>query len=459
MKNTFFTYLLIAISGILNAQSIPNGDFEQWTNFHFNEPDNWYTSNTETVHSNEWITVLPVQGVEAQGHGIRLMTDGENSRVMPGYISNTYGDPLVGQGGAPYNERPTFLSGYWRFHTLYNDTALIAVVFKKDGLIISQQIFKIHGQQMDWHPFDLLLSVNETPDSVIFAATSSNVLNESVMQTGSYLDLDNLEFRGRFITDQIANSDFESWFPRDIHHAQGWRVMGRDVDWTDDTPYGNHGVRMSSWIDNDGIVHASGIGTGDMNDMGEWSGGLPYHMVLDTLRGYYRYECEGEDNGYLSLEMLNNNLSIGGAYYHFYPVDTWTYFEIPLHLNIAPDTLRLQLGSTDYPFDEAIPGSTLYIDNLQLSSQPLHVGSSSIRSFKPPYPNPAVALIHVPLPDDFRGEVLFSIFDESGKLVKTMNFHQAGSVLRVPLDEFNSGNYVYEMRSAEWLYSGRFTKR
>ena len=459
MKQITILFFVFAFRTVAYAQSIPNGDFELWTNFHFLEPNQWLTSNVETIHKNEWITVVPVQGLSAQGHGVRMMTDGENGRVMPGYVSNTGGDPIEGQGGVPYHDRPTYLTGHMRYHTLYNDTALIVVTFKKEGSIINQHIFKIHGEQTAWHPFEYLLAVNETPDSVIFAASSSNVLNEPTMQTGSYLDLDDIAFTGRFVTEQMPNSDFNLWDSRDLHHAQGWRVDGREMDWTDETPYGDHAVWMSSYSDMDGHVHASGVRTGDMNESGEWFGGLPYSELLDTLTGYYKYIADGEDAGLLSLEMLNGLSSLGGAYYQFYPTENWTYFEIPLHLFQEPDTLRLQLSSTSYPFDEALDGSTLFIDNLQLSSQPLLIQSLRSEGLKPAFPNPAVALIHVPLPEGFKGDVLLTMFNEAGASVKQMNFHQSGSVLRVPLEDIPTGQYIYEIHGTEWLYSGKFTKR
>jgi hypothetical protein len=70
-----------------------------------------------------------------------------------------------------------------------------------------------------------------------------------------------------------------------------------------------------------------------------------------------------------------------------------------------------------------------------------------------------VALIHVPLPEGFKGDVLLTMYNEAGASVKQMNFHQSGSLLRVPLEDIPSGQYIYEIHGAEWLYSGKFTKR
>jgi hypothetical protein len=93
MKQTTYLIAVSMISTLLHAQSIPNGDFEHWTTFNFFEPTGWLSSNTETIHTNNWITVLPVDGHDGVGHAIRMSTDGQNGRVMPGYFSNTSVDP------------------------------------------------------------------------------------------------------------------------------------------------------------------------------------------------------------------------------------------------------------------------------------------------------------------------------------------------------------------------------
>jgi hypothetical protein len=237
-----------------------------------------------------------------------------------------------------------------------------------------------------------------------------------------------------------------------------WKAEGHIIDRTEATPFGNYAVTMSSYTDWEGHVHSSGIKTGYLDANGEWFGGIPYGELTDTLKGWYKYLSEGADAGGLSLEMITGNLSLGGAFFQFYPKEDWTYFEVPMHLAQQPDTLRLQIMSTAYPYDEATPGSTLMIDNLQLTSQPLFMNSMRIDAPGVPYPNPTVALLHIPLPPNYKGDIHVLVYDEEGSLAKTHNVHQPESIVRLPLDGLASGNYSYEVRSTEWLYSGRFVK-
>jgi hypothetical protein len=100
----------------------------------------------------------------------------------------------------------------------------------------------------------------------------------------------------------------------------------------------------------------------------------------------------------------------------------------------------------------------LFIDNLQLTSQPLFMSTLRMDAPSDPYPNPAVALIHIPMPVNYRGDIHVMVYDEKGGVVKTMNVHQPESILRLPLEGMASGNYLYDVYSDEWLFSGRFVK-
>jgi hypothetical protein len=459
MKQITYLLAVMLISTLLTAQSIPNGDFEHWSTFNFYEPSGWISSNTETIHNNNWITVIPVDGHDGVGHGIRLRTDGQNGRVMPGYFSNTTGDPLLGQGGTGYHELPHSIKGYARYHTFGADTALLVIAFKKLGEVIGVKVIPFSGFQEDYVQFDELLDISIVPDTVVMAAVSSDVRNPELMETNSFLELDDLSFEGRWVLPQLPNSDFEEWEHTFIHHAQEWKVDGRLVERTEDTPFGDYAITMSSYTDWDGHVHSSGIQTGYMASNGEWFGGLPYGELSDTLRGWYKYLSDGADAGCLALEMLHGDVSLGGAFYQFYPTEDWTYFEIPMQLLQEPDTLRLQIMSTAYPFDEATAGSTLFIDNLQLSSQPLlFTEQFAIASPGNAYPNPAVALLHIPLPSNYKGDIQVLVYNEQGALAKTLNEHQPESIVRLPLEDLAPGAYTYEVRSGDWLYGGRFVK-
>jgi hypothetical protein len=193
-----------------------------------------------------------------------------------------------------------------------------------------------------------------------------------------------------------------------------------------------------------------------MSETEEWYGGIPYTELTDTVRGWYKYLSDGNDAGCLSLEMLNNQVNIGGAYYQFYPTEDWTYFEIPIQLYQIPDTLRIQLMSSVFPFDEAISGSTLFIDNLELSSQPLLINEISNSSIKNVYPNPANDFIHVRFSSKIDGDILIRIYSEKGDLVRITNLHQSGELVRISINGLGAGTYLYDVSGNGLNRTGKF---
>jgi hypothetical protein len=456
MKQITIHLALIVLNLSAIAQAIPNGNFEDWSQTNYFDPLHWRSSNIESIQQNSWVTVSQVPGYNGSGYAIRMATAGEDGQVMPGYFSNTGGDPLAGEGGEAYHEIPSMLSGYARYQTLGLDTALLVVAFKKQGQIIRLHTIPFHGEQNTFTPFHVILQLPELPDSVIIAAVSSDVRHPEVMTAGSFLELDEITFEGRYVMPQLANHDFEHWMHGHIHHAHEWGSFGLMAGRSEDTPFGNFAAMMTSYEDWNLQVHPSGLYMGYMNDSQEWYGGIPYVELTDTVRGWYKYLSDGNDAGCLSLEMLSNQINVGGAYYQFYPTDEWTFFEIPIQLNETPDTMRIQLMSSVFPFDQAVNGSTLFVDNLELSSEPLLIRNMGERLEGSIFPNPANEFIQVRLSSEVIEDLNVCIYSEKGDLVRCDNMHQSGELVRISLSGLGAGTYVYKISGIHSLMSGKF---
>lgn len=456
MKQITVYLAVIALNLSAAAQTIPNGNFEDWTLTSYFDPLHWRSSNIETIQQNSWVTVSPVTGYNGSGYAIRMTTGDQDGQVMPGFFSNTGGDPLAGEGGEEYHEIPSMLSGYARYQTVGLDTALLVVVFKKQGEIIRMRTIPFYGEQDTFIQFHESLLLTEFPDSVIIAAVSSDVRHPEVMSAGSFLELDELTFEGRYVMPQLANHDFEHWMHGHIHHAHDWGSFGLMAGRTEDTPFGSFAAMMTSYQDWENHVHPSGMYLGYMNESQQWYGGIPYTEIADTVRGWYKYLSDGNDAGCLSLEMLSNQVNIGGAYYQFYPTEEWTFFEIPIQLFQHPDTMRIQLMSSAFPFDEAVPGSTLFIDELELNSQPL-----LLKDFENPfavkaYPNPATNMIYLKMPQMLDDDVNLFLYNEKGDTVKSFNLHQSGDLLHFSCKELAAGTYFFELVGDRVFKTGKF---
>jgi len=128
---------------------------------------------------------------------IKLTTVASGEETAMAYFINANpnnGDPSTWTGGIPYTQKPTGISGYYKYNVATGDSALIFAVFSKGDVNIGTYVFPIGGYHTDYTQFNLTFEppLAQTPDAVIFAATSSIIMvNENVV-AGSVLTLEDV---------------------------------------------------------------------------------------------------------------------------------------------------------------------------------------------------------------------------------------------------------------------------
>ena|ERR1051326_2118436 len=180
-------------------------------------------AQTNEMFPAHWTGPDPIPGIttihKTEGFindGIHLQTIIAGHDTISGSISSSSADPFNGKGGVPYHQKPFSINGYYRYRLSEKDTALLLVIFKKNGHILSKDLFKIRGtgEQPFFHSFSYPLSLSSQPDTVIVAAYSSCVTSKGVMSAGSFLELDQLMFDGIKIDQQLPNGSFDDWIDR-----------------------------------------------------------------------------------------------------------------------------------------------------------------------------------------------------------------------------------------------------
>ena len=179
MKKILLTSSLILLAGWAAwAQSCPNGDFENWNIYPYSVPDSgWFNSNPQSVAKADSLTVWPVTGVV--GQAVHIQTAIIGTDTLQAYVINTLGDPKTGTGGMPYSQQPTSINGYYRYHMVGADSALMIIEFKKAGSVIATTQFAYRNASGDittFTPFSFpLATIPVVPDSVIIGLASSNL--------------------------------------------------------------------------------------------------------------------------------------------------------------------------------------------------------------------------------------------------------------------------------------------
>jgi hypothetical protein len=382
MKKIIYTAAFACMSAIAIAQSIPNGNFENWTSGTYEYPQYYpFTSNTDAFFRFQ----APFNCVKTtdayQGdYAVELTTNvSATDTVMGHFISGSpNGDNW--HGGLAYNQKPTGIRGYYKYNVASADSALIIASFSKAGNNIGMYFLKIGGVKTSYTLFNLTLSpaLSETPDSVMFGATSSDINAVSIIP-GSTLKLDSVSFTG--VTSQPAqiNASFELWQSQELNRPDNWNSdRGDGMNRTTDVVAGNYAIELTTYLgDNNGNPQArsSQISNGYYdNSCNCMKGGYPFSNQIDTLVFSYKYVPMGNDSANVSLNFKKNGSNIGWAGISLYATATYQYKEIPFSIGQAPDTVIVLIGSSDWQNSElSFIGSVLKIDEIHFKSQPIIV--------------------------------------------------------------------------------------
>ena len=446
--------LLVALLPFKAISQVENGDFESWTNFSFTNPVSWDCANNQVANQIGASTVTQVAG--NSGNAVRMETIVIGSDVYGAYIAN--GDPMGSEGGIPCTQIPTAITGFYRYNLPVNDSALILVTFKSGGVPINSDIFMIKGtgSQNTFTSFSYPLTLSQTPDTVILAFASSNLINNVGVENGSFLEVDDIALTGSNMI--IPNNTFETWDPISLDFITGW-ISDGDIVKTNDSHNGSFAIQLITQDFGNGNISPSYISNGQNSQMGN-TGGIPYNRMSDTLIGYYKYTPSGSDSASIGINLSANGSQIGGSGISLPAASVFTYFEIPINVGVTPDTMRIDISSSNWPADPSNIGSTLIIDDLQFKSE-LTLGLNKVDGLYDGvgiYPNPATDFINVKLGRPVLSAVTLNIYDVSGRTVKTEVFQHNEKSIRLNITSLNNGMYFYSISGSTEQVKGKFTK-
>jgi hypothetical protein len=471
MKKSLLISGLFALSCVTAlSQTIPNGGFENWNTINYDEPDSvWITSNSESIVRENVATVSQVTGVS--GKAVHIQTVITGTDTLESYISNSP-DPIDGVGGVPYSQKPTNITGYYRYNLPGNDSAILIVTFKKSGVVISTDLFMIGGSQATFTPFSFPLTVSIVPDTVIIAATSSNFLTLAGINNGSWLELDSLAFTGTAITQDIPDGSFETWSSASFEQAAGWAIQPANNDLagitkTTDHYNGSYAIKLVTELvtgSSSGLLYSS-IANGQQTQALGLYGGQPFTLMTDTLTGYYKYITPGNDSGMVDILLKNNGNDIDNILFNLAPQANYTYFEVPIAASSIPDTMLIAFFSScwSYLFSSlSAPGSTLYLDNLQLKSQmPPPAGVKEINNSPKlinVYPNPAGDVLNFDLRNNTNGDINIAVYDMTGRMQMEKAYPNPAPLISIPVNALAPGMYLYKVSGNNINITNKFLK-
>lgn len=423
------------------AQTILVGDFENWTITAYDDlPAPWYTSNQFTVKDYGVATTKKVTGFSS-ANAIRIETYVSGTDTVPGYFTNTEDDPTAGEGGMPYSQQPNAIEGYYRYNLPGNDSAVLMIIFKKNGSIVSNDIIKIKGtgSLSTFTAFNYPLSLSVVPDSVVILGMSSNFIDGIGVNSGSWIEFDSLRFTGPGITQAILNGTFEQWNSKSEEVPDDWQVSG-NVTRSNDKYAGSYAAKLVTSDDGSGGEESA-----------ELMRALSYsNNTHDTLTGYYKYNPSAPgDSAMIALMFFNGGFPIGSGYIvSLPPVSNYVKFTIPIKVTSSVDQAFISIYSSGYFGTPAI-GSELYIDDMKIIQGSTSVNEPGIR--QPDiavYPNPAKDIVIVNINNIGSEELTLVLFDNVGKQVAIRNASIGKQNVHFPIGNLPVGTYTLMVQSS-----------
>jgi len=471
-KLLLLTLAFIAVT-VYGQNSIPNGNFETWNSVTYNYPQFYpYNSNYDVLY--RYQSSLPFNVVKTADayHGtsaVQLSTLVSGEETAMAYFINTNpnnGDPSTWSGGMAYDQIPTGISGFYKYNVATADSALIFVVFSKAGQNIGTYVSTVGGQHSDYVPFNIIFSpaLTETPDSVIFAATSSNIMLNENGVAGSVLILDNVSFTGVSSQPAMMNGDFETWETQTLNSVDGWYNQGSSdgVVRTSDAYKGEYAIELVTYLgtdqQNNPIARAGQIATGyysrNCDDNCYQLGGYTFDNQVDTLAFWYKYTPTADDSAQVYLQFKKNGTPVNWAFVKLPASIEYQYFEMPFNVYTEPDTVIVNLQSTGWN-DTLVSsvGSSLIIDEIHFKSQPILYASFPAFAMKNQlavFPNPSAGKFRI---RNEAGITQVIVYNMVGKQVYSKNYPASEKVNEIDLVKFQKGLYFMEIYNGTKIHT------
>ena len=435
----------------VNAQNIPNGDFEKWrVRDHFKP-----TGMTCTVRNSE----RTLDAKEGQ-YAIKLSnTYVPNSRGYRSYALNV--DNVNGYDGVAFHGDPLSLCFWAKYDLAAGDTARVYAVFREKGTYKGKVDFRFTGSSNDeWVRYSVPIewSSSRTADSVWINLYS---YADYGVDGDGFVIFDDIHFTN--LNDRqkdIFNNGFEDWQNIGVNYPTGWKPLDLAVY-----------ERYSSFLYEPTVLNItdSDVFMGESsllikNAYSNSSGGTRYgycflgiekndyytpHFPIDTfkyLQGYYKYFPDGDDTARINLRTWGKGKYKSNDNFYLSAASDWTFFAFPINYYTSPITadsagLIFYSGKTD---SVRGPNSSLYLDNLELVMQPKSLGISTLIEEVFIYPNPFQRSIIIK-----SNEInTLDIYNTLGKLIATHRIFVGDNML--DLVELPTGIYYFKTRKQSW---------
>ncbi len=433
-KELLFLCLTMLFQSLNGQTAIPNSGFENWSHASFERPLGYHhTSNMQQHYDEQPYNLFKTSDAYHGQWALKLQTLGENFA----YILNTEPDsqnPATWTNGVAFTGKPTGIRFYYKYNIGAVDSALVMLLFRKNGQMIGSEFIRFGGVKNSYTLFDYDFEsvLTETPDSLIFGFVSSDFRFEDDAIDGATLFVDSISLKGVVEQPALLNLDFEHWDNyQSPPYLLGWPNAKHNdgIEQTTDAKAGNFALKLLSYqgVERSGEnfeivtprVWPGSVSTGWWEEDCECQvGGMPYTLAVDTITFWYKYAPVLNDEAELWLNFRKNGQTIAHRAHRLQAASTYTYVSYAFDIGQVPDSLILQFQSSLWSNSAlSYAGSTLIVDELYLKSElvPNQVLTLNVDGIV--YgPNPVVDKLNFT-----ENAIVKAVFNSTGKRIQLMS--------------------------------------
>ncbi|MCC6721552.1 MAG: T9SS type A sorting domain-containing protein [Bacteroidia bacterium] len=385
-KNIFYIFVFcLFLSNKSQSQSIPNNDFENWTNkLFYEEPKLFMTSNGQAYSQNVKIPITKSTDKVSGNFSVKIETVSANSDPIPGMlIIGTPGFQSI-KGGVTYTGRPDSITFFAKFSEMPGDTGAFVTFFKRKDTTIAMSRFTFIGNQASFKKYTIPVNWfrNGNADTIAVIVTSSNFDLEK--KPGSVIYLDSITFVGSNKT--FPNGNFENWNSISSLEPDNWfsfNFMSTNkpmLTRSTDKYSGNYALKIENVMMKFGDIMGF-VTNGRITDSRYPVGGLAVKQNPLKISGYYKYVPQGPDTAIAGIFLYKRDaikdtlILIEDTIIKLKPSNNnYVFFEIPIKYKSKEiaDTINISFAASN--IDDSLAyvglGSTLFIDNLNIVYKP-----------------------------------------------------------------------------------------
>ncbi|HHT21958.1 MAG TPA: T9SS type A sorting domain-containing protein [Bacteroidales bacterium] len=428
------------------TQPVANGGFENWTTTTRSYPAHYpFNSYSDPYFLNSGGSPVSKTIGYNSPTAVLLKTDligGLGFIGSPNIFGNN--PDAVLHGGIPYNQKPTGITGYYKYNKAGKDKGFILVAFSKNGSNIGTDTILLSGIHTDYTPFNFTFTpaLTQTPDSVIILACSSNLFNEELTEEdiiGSELVLDKISFTGVTSQPELLNGDFEEWENISFEKADNWEHDIWGGKKTTDAYQGQYAMEVKNFI----------LYDDEYMEEGRISQIIPFTNQQDVFEFYYKYTPEGNDAADIILDFQDsghNSLYMNVGHKLFATEGTdYVKDQVEVNLPFTPAYVEIRFESGGNL------GSTLKIDAVRFLSETTGIKETTVKEISI-YPNPTNNGFY--LPKDLVVDKV-TIIDLRGAEVLNMSDRSN----YVDVSSLPKGIYIVLLNTKEGIYKKKLIKK